>query len=206
MIQIYGSPRTSASRCYLTLEEIGIPYEAAPLDMMEKREHKSASYLKLNPNGKVPCLVDGDFVLWESVAINTYLAEKYKPELLGKTPEEKGLVQQWSLWALSELQAPLVDLIIQTVFTPEPKRNAEIIAKAREKVPPLLTILDSALANKDFMVGKSLTLADLNMASVVNIAPNFGFAIEEYMNLNQWMQKMKGRPAFQRLLNARGGR
>jgi glutathione S-transferase len=91
MTTIYGSPRTSAGRCIWALEEAGIKYNNQPVDMKNK-EHKSPEYLKLNPNGKVPVFVDNDVTLFESMAINSYIAESYKKELLGKTASERGLL------------------------------------------------------------------------------------------------------------------
>lgn len=203
MIKIYGSPRSSSGRCYLMLEEIGVPYKAVPLDMMEKREHKSEAYLKLNPNGKVPCLIDEDFVIWESMAINFYLAEKYKPELLGKTPQEKGHVLQWSTWSQVELQPPMVDILIQMWFTPEDKRNMSIVSQAQDKIPPMMQILDKALAGKSYLVGEKFTLADINVSSVVNIALGLKFPLDGYENINFWMNRIKERPSFQKFLDLR---
>ena len=204
MIRIYGSPRSSAGRCYLVLEELGLEYETAPLDMMGAREHKSESFLKLNPNGKVPCLVDGDFVIWESLAINHFLADKYRPALLGQTPESRGLVHQWSLWAFTELQPPMVEMLIQLVFTPEEKRDAAVIAKAREKVPPLLNILDAALGNRHFLVGASLTLADLNVASIVNMTAMLKIPTSGYANMSRWFEEIKSLPSFRKVAELRG--
>lgn len=203
MIKIYGSPRSSASRCYLILEEIGQPYETVALDMAEKREHKNPAYMKLNPNGKVPCLVDGDFVLWESLAINYYLADKYKPELLGAGAKERALVQQWSTWALVELQPPVVEILIQMMFIPEPKREAAIIARAKEKVPPMLALLDQALSGKTYMVAEKISLADFNLASVVNTAKAMQFSIDAYPHLSDWFNRMIERPSFKKLMNLR---
>lgn len=143
MIQIYGSPRTSAGRCYLLLEELGISYQEVPIDMMGKKEHKGEAFLKLNPNGKVPCLVDDGFVLWESLAINSYLTEKYNPALLGSNLQEKALVQQWSIWALGDLQAPMVDILIQLFFVPEEKRDQTLIKKVKKKFPDFCKFLIS---------------------------------------------------------------
>jgi glutathione S-transferase len=202
MIQIYGSPRSSAGRCYLLLEELGIPYETVPLDL-SKKEHKSEAFLRLNPNGKVPCLVDGEFVLWESIAINHYLAEKYKPALLGTNPQEKGLVQQWNLWAMTEMQPPLVDILIQLVFTPEDKRDVNAIAKAKERLQPMLANLDRALAGKTYLVGEKLTVADFNAASVVNIAAAFQLPMDHLANLLAWFKRMKDRPSFKKFADMR---
>ncbi|MBX3021749.1 MAG: glutathione S-transferase family protein [Bdellovibrionales bacterium] len=203
MIQIYGTPRGSAGRCYMMLEEVGQPYEIMPLDMMEKKEHKSPEYLKLNPNGKVPCLIDGDFVIWESTAINFYLAEKYKPELLGRTPEEKGLIQQWSTWCMVELQPPLVDMIIQLMFVPEPKRDMALVERSKEKVPPMLAVLDQAMMGKTYLVNERLTVADFNVASVVNIAAAMKFDLSPYKNIERWFSGMKERPSFKKFIDLR---
>jgi glutathione S-transferase len=202
MIQIYGSPRTSAGRCFLMAEEVGAKYEILPLDM-SKREHKSDSFLKLNPNGKVPCLIDGDFILWESLAITYYLAEKYKPELLGSSPEKKAKIQQWSLWALTELQPPLVDLIIQTMFTPEDKRDSNVIKKAHEAVPAKLAILEQALKGKNYIAGEMISSADFNLASVVNIAPAMKISLSEFANVVKWFNLMKERPSFKKFIDLR---
>lgn len=180
------------------LEALGLEYKVMPMDM-SKREHKSPEFLTLNPNGKVPCLKDKDYVIWESIAINQYLAEKYKPEMAGTTPEEKGHVAQWSVWAMTELQPPLVDILIQTMFVPEDERNLALVEKAKEKIPARLQVLDQALAGKDFIVGKRLTVADINVSSVANLLFALHLDVAPYKNLQLWMEKMKGRLAWNKL-------
>jgi glutathione S-transferase len=203
MIKIYGSPRSSAGRCFLVLEELGLPYETPPFNIMERKDHKSAEFLKLNPNGKVPCLVDGDFVIWESMAINHYLVDKYRPAFLGTTPEERGLSQQWSLWTLSELQPPMVDIIVQMMFVPEDRRDLKVVEKAREKVPPLLDILERQLEGREWLVGHSFLLVDLNVASVVNIAQTLKIDLEKYKHLTAWFSRIKARPSFRKFAELR---
>jgi glutathione S-transferase len=202
MVKIYGVPKSSSGRCFLMLEELGIPYENPPLDM-RNRDHKSDAFLKLNPNGKVPVLVDGDFVIWESIAINNYLCDKHKPELLGRDARERGLQMQWSTWAMVDLQPPLVDIIVQMLFTPEEKRSMTVVEKARERVPPMLKILDEALSGKDYVLGKAISVADFNLASVVNIAYGFEFDMKPYKNIEPWMGRMKSRPSFKKVAELR---
>lgn len=197
MIEVYGSPRSSAGRVYLMLEELGLKYKTMPMDMKNK-EHKSPEFLALNPNGKVPCLKENDYVIWESIAINQYLAEKYMPEMLGSTPEEKGHVAQWSVWAMTELQPPLVDILIQMIFVTEDKRNHSVIEKAKEKIPGLMNILNQALTNKDYLVGGKFSVADINMASVVSILTHLHMDVSPYKNVQHWMEKMNSRPAFRK--------
>lgn len=200
MIKIYGSPWSSARRVYWTLEEASVAYERQPLNMQAK-EHRAEAYLKINPNGKVPCIIDGDFVLWESMAINWYLAEKYKPTLLGKTPEEKGLVNQWSYWAILELQKPLVDILIQTMFVPEDKKDHALLSKAKQDILPFMRTLDQGLAHKKYLVANDFTLADLNAASVVHINSMVQNDISEFKNVSAWMQLLTERSAFKKVLS-----
>lgn len=197
MIQIYGSPRSSAGRCYWLLEELGLAYQRQPLDM-RAREHKSERYLKLNPTGKVPCLVDGELTLWESMAINQYLVDKYGGPLGGATPEERGLVAQWSYWSILDLQRPLIDMFIQLVFVPEPKRDIGVIERARALLPPLLEILDRHLAGRDYLVTDRFTVGDLNVASVVSICGSVGHDLTPYGSLDGWLARCRMRPAHQR--------
>lgn len=204
MIKIYGSPRTSAGRVYWMLEEVGASYTQMPLDM-SKKEHKSEGYCSLNPNGKVPCLQDGDLTIWESMAINTYLAAKYKKELLGNSPEEMGLIQQWSYWSILDLQKPTIEWFIQKVFIPADRQDHNVIEKAKAALSPLFEILDNALAGKTYLVGGKFTMADLNVASVVNIAIPLGFSIESYVNVQKWLNACKDRPAYQKYATLRQG-
>ncbi len=197
MIKIYGSPRSSAGRVFWMLEELNLPYEAVKINMREK-EHKGDAYLKLNPNGKVPCLAEGEFVIWESVAINNYLAEKYAPHLLGATPEIRGTVQQWNLWSMLELQKPIIDIFIQKVFIPEDRRDLALIEKSQKSCPPLFKILNDALSSKKYLGGDTVTVADFNMASVVNITKAIEMDISAYKNIGGWMDALTQRPAFQK--------
>jgi glutathione S-transferase len=197
MITIYGSPKSSAGRCFWSLEEAGVPYTVKEIDMRNK-EHKSAEFLKINPMGKVPALTDGDVTLFESMAINFYIADTYKKELLGATNGERGLVHQWSFWASSELQGPIIEIFIQKVFTPEDKRDNTIIENNLNKLPNLLNILNNSLDSKKYLVGNQFSLADLNVASVVTICPMIGISISDYPNVNSWLGAISDRPAYQK--------
>ena len=198
MLQIYGSPMSSARRCFWVLEELELPYQRVALDM-SKKEHKAASYTKLNPNGKVPCLVDGSFVIWESMAINFYLCEKYGRQLLGKTAEENGLIQQWTFWGIAELQRPLIEAFIQLIFVPEDKRDMSIVERGKKAAEPLLHVLDQYLTAKTFLVGNRFTLADLNLASVVHINHMMQNDISAHKNVSEWLRDCTSRPAFKKV-------
>jgi len=195
MITIYGSPNSSAGRCYWCLEEIGVPYTVKAVDFATK-EHKSEWFMKINPNGKVPALTDGVLTLFESMAINFYLAEKYKPELLGTTTEAKALVYQWSFWSLTELQSPMIQIFIQKVFVPAERRSQQVIDDNEKILPGLLSVLNQALENKKYLAGNDFTLADLSTASVAIITQAIGYDISHYPNIKSWLGHISERPSF----------
>jgi glutathione S-transferase len=196
MIKIYGSMRSSAARCFWTLEEVGVAYETQEVNFKEK-EHKSDWYMKLNPNGKVPTLVDGEFVLWESCAINDYIAEKYKPELLGSSVEEKALVRQWTYWSLLHVQKYFDVVMYFSMFQWGTEEASE---KAKVDVVPFLTVLENHLVGKNFMVGETFTLADVNLATIMNIGMSVKIDFSAFPNIMRWMGTMQARPAMAKIL------
>jgi len=199
-MKIYGSPKSSAGRCFWTLEECGVKYEVGKIDFRQ-REHKAPAFLKLNPNGKIPVLEDGDFKLWESMAINSYVAHLHSPELLGKDAKSKSLVNQWSFWALAELQDPIIQVFIQLVFVPEEKRNFEFIEKQQAKLPGLFEVLNTSLENKNYLVGEEFTLADLNVFSVVEISEEIKFDYSKYSNIMNWEKNISTRQGYKKFKN-----
>ena len=188
MIKLYGSLMTSAYRCHVLLKEIEIEWEEVPLDM-GKGEHKSPEYVNLNPNGKVPCMVDGDFVLWESMAINKYLAKKYKPELLGGTIENMALIDQWSYWSIVHAQRYLFEMLSDQSEDTRKKCTAALL--------PLHQVLDAHLEGKEYMLGDSFGLADINVGSVMAVNRFVKNDIAEFTNLGGWLSRLFARPCFQ---------
>ncbi|HKA29898.1 MAG TPA: glutathione S-transferase N-terminal domain-containing protein, partial [Candidatus Binatia bacterium] len=113
MLKLYGVPRSRAMRSLWMLEELGLPYENVKVDFITGT--KASGFKELNPNGHIPVLQDGDLVLWESLAINLYLARKYDKGLWPKTVEDEGRAYQWSLWAMTEAEEPLLTALLNRV-------------------------------------------------------------------------------------------
>lgn len=201
MITIYGSANSSAARCIWLLEELNVPYEQKELNMKNK-EHKQAWFLKLNPNGKVPVLVDGEFVLWESYAINQYLAEKYKPDMLGRTPEDRAKIAQWSWWSALHVHKYFEVILLFVLYNVGTKEEA---IAAGEDVKKYLAIFEEHIADKDFVVGKEFTLADLNLGSVINTGFGLNYDFSAYPAITSWLGRLRTRPAMISLL-AKSGR
>lgn len=196
MIKIYGSKRSSAFRCYWLMEEMGISYETMPLDFT-KGEHKSPEYLQLNPNGKVPTIMDDGFVLWESLAINYYLIEKYNGvELVGNSATDHAEVNKWNIWSITHLSESFFPLVMQKYFN-TPDSEATKDAKEKE-LPRYLAVLENHLSDKEYMALEKFTLADITAMSVANMAVFVGYDLSAYPNITSWMERLSQRPAYQR--------
>jgi glutathione S-transferase len=199
MLKLYDAPQTRAGRPRWMLEEIGAPYELARLDMA-KGDHKKPEYLKLNPNGAVPTLVDGDLVLFESAAIVQYLADKFPDKRLAPpvgTPA-RGRYYQWIHYAMSGLEPPLVTLFVHTVMRPEKDRIPALVDEAKVQLTAVLNVLDQALAGRTTMVGDGFTAADVMIASTVGWARMMNFIGKDQPNVAAYLDRMMERPAFQR--------
>ena len=202
MIKLYGIPRSRTIRSLWMLEELGLPYENVKVSFVN--ETRTPAFLNLNPNGHIPVLQDGDLTLWESMAINLYLARRYDQGLWPKRIEDEGRAFQWSFWAMTELEEPVLTAVMHRSALAsslpaeqrDPKRADD--AAARFKTP--LGVLNGALAEKTYLLGDAFTVADLNVASVISSAPLGGLDLEPAPHVLAWVVRCTGRPAFARVL------
>jgi glutathione S-transferase len=178
------------------LEELGVPFEYHRVNTRDRASY-SAAFLAVSPGGKVPAIDDDGFRLFESIAINLYLAEKYKPELLGMDERERALVNQWSVWALTNLQPELLTVMSHSALLPEGDRDPKRLESSRATAAELITLLDRSLGKSEHLVGDRFTLADVNAGSVVNIAKFIGL-LAGAPAANAWLERLRARPAFQR--------
>jgi glutathione S-transferase len=193
-IQGGGRLTSCVGICLWLLEELKTDYEIVHVDL-DKFEHKSDSYLKLNPNGKVPCLVDDKFVIWESLAINYYIARKYKPELMGKNAEENSLIDQWIFWMLSELQPPIVN-IFKHARLPAAQKSPALFETWKMQILQHTTVLEKELTNKNYLVGDRFTLADLNVAAFSSIHYILHSDLSLFPNFSKWLNTSTARPGL----------
>jgi glutathione S-transferase len=161
-VVLYGPSRSRASRSLIALEELGVAYRHEPLFVTRDSPEARATLDRLNPNSHVPVLDDGGFILWESMAINLYLAERHGgPPLWPGSPRERGLVYQWSFWSQTEIDRPDWD---QARRSGDDARIAEV---RRQKIARL-GVLDRALSGRAWLVGDSFSFADLNVAATLS--------------------------------------
>jgi glutathione S-transferase len=195
MFKLYGDPRSGNTRkVRWALEELGRPYELHTV-VLAKREHKQPEFLKLNPNGKVPVIDDDGFVLWESDAILWYLGGKLVPE----SPRERALVHQWMSWNAAHLYPHTYGPRIMRVTaermgtTYDQKVHDDLLVGAG----PLLKILEQEVG--DYLVGNSLTIADLSVVLSVNFGKEEGIDLAPFPKVTRWWERLIARPAWQKI-------
>ena len=201
-IKLYGIPQSRTSRCLWMLEELGVPYENVPIHFVG--DAQKPDYLKINPNGRIPALDDDGLILFESLAINLHLARKYDggKGLWPKSADDQSRAIQWSIWAMTEAEPPLMEVLMNRVFLPEAQRN-EAEAKAGEAVfAKPLGVLEGALAGRPYLLGDAFTVADLNVGSVVSWAPTLG-KLKLTPNVAAWFSRCGERPALTRAMGRR---
>ena len=198
MLQLYGNPRSRAMRCLWMLEELGEPYQ-----LIEKStradELQSAEYLRLNPNARIPTLVDNDVVLWESMAINFYLAQKYEGPMHCVGPKVLGLAAQWSFWAMLEMEDLLLDLLQHRALLPEFARDASYAERDELLLRKPLEVLNNSLSGRDHLVGGNFTVADLNVASILVCGKMGRLDLSDHPDVARWLDSCLARPAYSRV-------
>lgn len=210
-IELYwGSGSPFAWRVMLMLELKGLPYESKLLEF-SKGEHKTPEYLRLNPRGKVPALKDGDFVLYESLAIMAYVDRKYpNPPLFGTTPEETGLI--WR--ALAECESYMVsagDKVVRPVFFGKGLDKVDEIRQAAQTLRRELKTIDERLRTASWLVGGAISAADIGVFPLIQLLLraaskdaaqplNLGLLPLEksFPNIARWVQRIEAVPNYQR--------
>jgi glutathione S-transferase len=185
------------------LEECGVPFQHEDLAKFATMEEKSAALRKIYPFGKVPFLVDGDLQLAESMAINLYLARRYGKQLWPAGEADQAKALQWSFFAVTEVDPPMVQLLMERVFRKEAERNAENEKKNAEQIKRPLAYLNESLAGRQYLVGSAFTVADLNVACIFSMANAAKLELNEYPNIRDWLGRCRDRPAHQKATASR---
>lgn len=192
-LQIYGVARTRAFRALWVAEELGIPYEHRPVEIGDAGA-RTPEFLALNPNGRLPVIIDGDFVLPESLAITLYLAKKHGlGTLYPRRLEDEARVWQWSFWAIAEVDRAVNIWSLHAVRLPPGERNSALREEALKVVAAPFKVLDAAVAGRPYLLGAEFSIADLNVAAVISRAIDMDLAA--WPQLKAWLTRCLDRPA-----------
>jgi glutathione S-transferase len=196
MIKLYGVPASRAIRALWMLRELGLEFENVPVGIADGGT-RTAEFKKLNPNGHIPVLVDGTTVLWESMAINLYLARQYGAGTLWPaTVADEGRVFQWSFWVMTEVEASLLQTLANRRLLPKEQRDETVAAAAEQKLAGPFGVLEGALRGRDYLLGNTFTVADLNVASVLAWSQLARIDLERWPQTKAWLARCSERPAF----------
>lgn len=195
-LKIYGIAASRALRPLWAAEELGLPYEHIRYHF-NGPETREPAYLALNPNGTVPVIDDEGLVVFESLAITLHLAQsRAQGGLWAQTPAGVAQIYQWTLWAATEAETLARQWFQHTSFLPPEKRLPALAEEALDRLQGRLRVLDRALQGRDYLVEDRFTVADLNVAAVLQRFEVM--AREDFPAALAWHRRCLARPAAQR--------
>lgn len=199
MLKIWGRKNSSNVRKALWIaEEMGLPYESVEAGGAFGLVDGEA-YRAKNPNGRVPMIEDGDFVLWESNAIVRYLAARYAPDsaLYPSDPQARASADKWMDWTTSTFAEPFRHVFWGVLRTPAEQQDWVQINGAIKTVQSLLLVVDEALANQPYLSGDELGMGDIPLGSFIYAWFEMPIERPAMHHLQAWYERLKARPAYQ---------
>jgi glutathione S-transferase len=194
-LKIYGIARSRAFRTLWMVKELGLDYEHIKVDFATG-DTRTPAHLALNPNGRIPVIDDDGFVLWESMAINLYLAKKHGlGRLYPSRLEDEARAWQWSFWGMTEIEPPLHTALMNRTVYPEDRRDTAAAEAAEKRLAQPLRVLDSALHRGGNLLGNDFTVADLNVASILAWARLANIDMAPFPKAAEWLKNCAERPA-----------
>ena len=198
-LRIYGIARTRAFRALWMAQELGLDYAHLPIEIGEAGA-RAPEFLAINPNGRLPFIVDDGFALFESLAITLYLAKKYSPgRLYPASLQGEAKAWQWSFWAISEVDRGVNIWSLHAVRLPKAERDAQKRDAALKVLAAPFAVLDAAVAAHPYLLGGDFTVADLNVAAVISRAVDMDLAAVP--SLKSWLARCLDRPAARAALS-----
>jgi glutathione S-transferase len=193
---LYGISSSRAFRSIWAAEEIGLDYDHVNTSF--RGDAQAPEYLAINPNARIPALVDGDLCLFESMAINNYLAQKYSKNLWPDSIEQQAKIMQWSVWGISEIEPLQMQIVVQKFFLPDDKKDDKVVAQATKGLQRPLNVLNNTLANQDYLLGTQFSIADLNVAGVMDLLNMVEFDLSDFAHVARWTRACYGRDSYSR--------
>jgi glutathione S-transferase len=196
MIDLYTAPTPNGWKVSIALEELGLPYEVCPIRLQDG-EQKEPWYLRLNPNGRIPTIVDhdeGDFAVFESGAILIYLAEK-AGRLLPADRRRRSVVIQWLMFQMAGI-GPMQGQA-NVFFRYAPEKIDYAVERYQSETARLYRVLDTRLADREFLADE-YSIADIAAWPWVRIHAWAGVAIDDMPHLQRWCDTIAARPAAER--------
>ena len=202
-LRIYGIPRSRAVRTLWMAHELAIPYEFVEVKPGAEGSRKP-EHMRRNPNGQVPYIDDDGLVLWESFAINLYLAKKHGGPIAPVSPAEDGQMTMWTVWAVNEIEPSAGTVLVNTIELPAAERKPAAVTAALDKLAAPLQILEDKLAKDGHLVGRRFTVADLNLVCCLFYLRQAPQALAARPKIRAWYDQAMARPANRAAFALRG--
>ena len=198
MLKIWGRKNSSNVRKALWIaEELGIPYQSleagGAFGLVEGAEYRAK-----NPNGRIPMIEDGDFVLWESNAIVRYLAARHAPDsaLYPADPQQRAVADKWMDWTTSSFAEPFRHVFWGVLRTPAEQQDWVQINGAIKTVQSLLVMVDEALTRQPYLSGEEFGMGDIPLGSFIYAWFEMPIERPAMPHLESWYERLKARPAY----------
>ena len=195
MMKVYFAPNSRAVRTVWLLEEIGKPYELERFTLGQK-EMRGPEYARINPNGRVPTLIDGDVTISESTAIAQYLGARYAPELTpGPDAANFAMYLQWLHYAEGMIMPPINNYVVETILLPPDRRNEANAMRALKLLNRTLGAAEAHMEGREYMAD-DFTVADTITGHAVMMSRRLGADFTNCPNLSAYANRLEGRAAF----------
>jgi len=196
-IRIWGRTTSiNVQKALIALSECNLDYEQEIIG----RQHGGtfgSDYCRLNPNGDIPALEDGDFILWESNAIVAYICEKYgSASLCPDDMQQRALCNQWMIWQITSVYPHLRPLFTSAIRPDEYSGGEALLEAAPAKMMKSLDILETQLAGKNFIMGNRFTMADIPVGAVLKRWYTLMGEDDRHPNVTAWQKRLNERPSF----------
>jgi glutathione S-transferase len=198
------TPSPRAFKVLVVANHLELPYQLRFLDL-RKGEQREPGYAGMNPNMRMPTLKDGEYVLWESNAIQQYLAsQRPQSELLPAEPKARLDVTRWQFWDLAHWDSAcaifVFERLVKPLFTGVNEVDPAAIARGEPMFHRAARVLDGQLARHEFVTGSKLTLADFSLGAGMTVAGAARLPVEDYPHINRWHQALAALPAWAKTL------
>ncbi len=197
MVTVWGRKNSlNVQKAIWALDEAGVPFDRIDAGL-EFGQLDTESYGRLNPNRRVPTLIDGDTVVWESNAVVRYVAAKWSEGDLWPTDlAERAAADMWMDWMQTTVIGALIPVFVGLVRTPPDQRDMGLITEKAIESGHVFQILDAALAHRDYVAGSRFTMGDIPVGAATWRYLNLHIERPELLHIADWMDRLEKRPAF----------
>ena len=201
MLSIYGaSLSTPANKVLMCANKLNLDFEYIEVDL-SKAEHKTDKFAKLLPSGKIPAIDDGGFILWESKAINKYLCKKHPSDLYPENIEKQALVDQWIDFVSAHLATAYGRVLFNKVFAPKAGMpvDKQSLSDGQTFIARYLPIIEKRLEQSNYLVGNTITIADINLLSTIDPSEVINFDLKPFPKLTILREQLRAQPFYQKV-------